>query len=115
MKSGDKIKFGEQYCKEERREDLLGQTIMLTPQLFEEDNGLTTYFSEAPGIYDVEEQEADSIYHLFGDYLENVHDCEVIPATEEDLLALKKEQEEMKAAIDKEYEQMGEYFSNLKE
>ena len=51
MISGDKIKFGEEFCERTCRPYLLNKTIMLTPQLFEEDNGLFTYTSECPGIF----------------------------------------------------------------
>lgn len=115
MKNGDKIKFGEQYCQENGRMNLLNQTIMLTPQLFEEDNGLYCYQSEAPGIYVAEAEEPDSIYHLFGEDLSETLDCEVIPATEEDILKIKKMQQESIDAINRDYEKMGEYFSKLEE
>jgi hypothetical protein len=113
MKSGDKIKFGEKYCKKTGRLDLLNKTIMLSPQYFEEDNGLYVYEVECPGIYDSENEEADSIYHLFGNNLEGIHDCEIIPATKEDLLLIQKQKEEEQKALVEEHEQMVKYFAEL--
>lgn len=81
IERGDSVKFGEQYCKENNREDLIGKTVKLTPQYFEEDNGLYTYYSECPGIYNEANKEADSIYHLFGNDFENFMDCELIKGT----------------------------------
>ncbi|WP_313568803.1 hypothetical protein [Acetoanaerobium noterae] len=78
------------YCEEYGREDLLGEIIMLTPQTFEYDNGLYTEYQESAGIYNEEEGEPESIYHLFGNKLENILDCELIPATEEDLEIINK-------------------------
>lgn len=92
MKSGDKIVFGKEYCEKTGSIHLLNKTITLTPQLFEEDNGLYTYMSECPGIYDSEGEEAESIYHLFGNNLENIYDCLVIPASTEDTAEFQREE-----------------------
>lgn len=83
--NGDKIIFGPIYCQETGREDLLGKTIMLTPQFFEHYNGFYSEYQECPGIYLEGYEEADSIYHLFGNELEEFYDCILIPATPEDL------------------------------
>lgn len=80
---GDSIKFGEKYCKKYGCEDLIAKTIMMTPQYFEEDNGLYVYTSECAGIYDEEKEEAESIYHLFGNNFEYFMDCELIKGTNE--------------------------------
>lgn len=85
IERGDSVKFGEKWCREHRREDLVNKVVKLTPQWFEEDNGLFTYYSECPGIYDEECEEADSIYHLFGNNFENFMDCELIKGTEADV------------------------------
>ena len=87
---GDSVKFGGKWCKEYRRDDLLNQVVKFTPQWFEVDNGLYTYETECPGIYDVESQEADSIYHLFGNNFENFMDCELIKGTVADKEAYQK-------------------------
>lgn len=84
IERGDSVKFGEKWCKEHGREELINQTVKLTPQYFEYDNGLYTSEQECPGIYDKENQEANSIYHLFGNDLEDFMDCELIKGTEED-------------------------------
>lgn len=114
MKIGDKIVFGQEYCQQTGLSHLLNKTIMLTPQYFEEDNGLHTYQVECPGIPPQDDHdEPDSIYHLFGDDLADIYDCEIIPAKEEDVQAIKKAQEAEQRAIDEYYADMGKYFSNL--
>lgn len=84
IERGDSVKFGERWCKENGREDLVNQVVKFNPQWFEVDNGLYTYETECPGIYDEENQEADSIYHLFGNNFENFMDCVLIKGTVED-------------------------------
>jgi hypothetical protein len=105
IERGDSIKFGEQWCKEHGSEDLIGKTIKLTPQYFEEDNGIYTYESECPGIYDESDDEAHSIYHLFGNDLSNILDCELIKGTEEDKEAYQK-------IIQDEIDKENEYWAN---
>lgn len=85
IERGDSILFGEAWCKENNRQDLMGKTVKLTPQYFDEDNGLYAYESECPGIcMDEEGDEAESIYHLFGNKFEGFMDCQLIKGTEED-------------------------------
>lgn len=84
IERGDSIKFGKKWCKEHGSEELVEKTIKLTPQYFEEDNGLYTHYSECPGIYDADNDEAESIYHLFGNNFENFMDCVLIKGTEAD-------------------------------
>ncbi len=110
MKSGDKIKFGKKWCEEMGEEHLLGKTIMLTPQIFEYDNGLYSEEQECPGIYNKEAQESDSIYHLFGNNLESFYDCELIPATEEDLKMIEEQKGNEEEEIARQYGDMAEYF-----
>lgn len=105
IERGDSILFGEQWCKKHGSEDLKGKTVKLTPQYFEEDNGLYTYDSECPGIYDAEEGEAHSIYHLFGNEFENFMDCALIKGTEED----KKDYQKI---IQDEQDRMDQFWSN---
>lgn len=72
---GDKIKIGPKYAKEYN----FNQTeITLIKTVFEYDNGLYVVDQEAPGIYNEESKEYDSIYHLFGNDIEDFMDCEVI-------------------------------------
>lgn len=84
IERGDSIKFGEIYCKEYNREDLFGKIVKLTPQYFENDNGLYVSTTECPGIYDEANDEPESIYHLFGNNLENIMDCQLIKGTIKD-------------------------------
>ncbi|MFC4712256.1 hypothetical protein [Planococcus dechangensis] len=114
MKNGDKVKFGEDFCERTGRPYLLGKTIMLTPQFFEEDNGLYTYMSECPGILITEaDDEPESIYHLFGNDLKCIYDCEIIKATGEDIAEINRQREKYENARNKEYEDMVEFYSNL--
>ena len=113
IKSGDKIKFGIVYCNKECRKDLLNKTIMLTPQSFEYDNGLYTEDQVCPGIYNEAEGEPESIYHLFGNHFESFYDCQLIPATEEDLKLIadiKKAEEEL---ILQDMQNMVDFFEGL--
>ncbi len=57
---------------------------MMTPQWFEDDNGLYCFDIECPGIFNAKEEEADSIYHLFGNKLEWLMDCTFIKGTQSD-------------------------------
>lgn len=86
IERGDSITFGAEWCKEHHREELMGRTVKLTPQYFEDDNGLYCYEREYPGVRDEESEESDSIYHLFGNEFERFMDCELIKGTEEDKL-----------------------------
>ena len=114
LKSGDKIKFGKKYCRKTGRKDLLGKSIMLTPQYFDEYNGLYCYQSECPGIWNESENEADSIYHLFGNSLEDFLDCELIPAIEEDLEKIRLAKEAEEYLIAKQYGEMADFFKSNK-
>ena len=84
IERGDSVKFGEKWCKEFKREELTNQIIQFTPQYFEDDNGLYAYTTECPGVFFKGEEEAESIYHLFGNEFEYFMDCELIKGTEED-------------------------------
>lgn len=110
IERGDSIKFGEKWCMERGREDLVNQVVKLTPQWFEDDNGLYSYETECPGIYDKENEEADSIYHLFGNQFENFMDCELIKGTEEDKKEYKKIIQDQNDAEAKQWE---EFASSL--
>ncbi|MGY3186469.1 hypothetical protein [Lysinibacillus sp. TE18511] len=110
IERGDSVKFGEKWCKEHGREDLLNQVIKFTPQWFEDDNGLYSYETECPGIYNEECEEVDSIYHLFGNTFENFMDCELIKGTVED----KEEYEKIiQGKNDAEAKCWNEYAANI--
>ena len=84
IERGDSVKFGAEWCKTYRREDLIGKIVKFTPQWFEYDIGLYTVDEECPGIDNGENAEPDSIYHLFGNNFENLMDCELIKGSDED-------------------------------
>lgn len=73
---GAKIKIGKLYAEEFGFDE--GQIIELVQGYFEHDNGLYTETQMAPAIWVEDQKEYDSIYHLFGNNLENFLDCEVI-------------------------------------
>ena len=76
---GTKIKIGELYSKSHRFKS--GEIITLINGTFEEDNGLYCYDVDCPSILNTEDEEMDefdSIYHLFGNDIENFMDCEII-------------------------------------
>lgn len=52
--------------------------IELIKGTFERDNGLYCYDVTAPSIWDEEEKDFDSIYHLFGNDLQRFSDCEIV-------------------------------------
>lgn len=106
IERGDSIKFGKKWCKAHKSNDLINKVVKLTPQWFEEDNGLYCYETECPGIWDEENQEADSIYHLFGNNLEDFMDCELIKGTKEDIAAYQKIIEDRADAEAKNWERM---------
>lgn len=87
IKGGDSITFGEKWCLENDREELTGKTVKLEPQYFEYDNGLYVSYDVAPGIpaeMNDYNEEADSIYHLFGNTFERFMDCTLIKGSKND-------------------------------
>jgi|ERR1035437_7219878 hypothetical protein len=72
---GAKIKIGEQYSEMCGFKE--GQVIQLVEGHFEYDNGLYTEDQTAPSYFNKEQNEFDSIFHLFGNDLEDFMDCEV--------------------------------------
>lgn len=112
MKSGDRIKFGPIYCNENYKEYLEGKTIMLTPQVFEYDNDLYFEYQDSPGIFEDEEEGPESIYHLFGNNLDKMLDCVLIPATEEDLETVRKITEEKRLKMEKEADDFVKFVEN---
>ncbi len=73
---GTKIKFGEKFAEENGYKS--GDIIELVDGTFEHDNGLYTEWQHSPSIWNEEQKEFDSIYHLFGNDLEDFMDCEII-------------------------------------
>ncbi len=106
---GDKITFGHIYCQKTNRKELLNKTIMITPQTFESYNGLYTYDQECPGICLKDYGEPDSIYHLFGNDLEEFYDCILITATPEDLRIIDDMRRVADEAITTDTEAMADY------
>ena len=76
LKVGDKIRIGKKYA--EKCGLITGEIIELIEGYFEHDNGLYTECIPAPSIATEDPGEFDSIYHLFGNDLENLMDCEVL-------------------------------------
>lgn len=73
---GTRIKLGEKYC--DGRSLMPGEIITLVKGEFEFENGLYTEIQTAPAIWNEEQKEFDSIYHLFGNDLECFDDCEIL-------------------------------------
>lgn len=76
LKVGTKIRIGKKYSDEYGFEH--NEVIELVEGFFEEYNGLYCYTSTAPSIWNEDQKEFDSIYHLFGNDLENFLDCEIV-------------------------------------
>lgn len=77
LQVGSKIRIGREYAKDH---GLLveGQVIVLVDGSFDCENGLYCYTENCPAIWNEQAKEFDSIYHLFGNDLENFMDCKVI-------------------------------------
>lgn len=73
---GAKIKIGKIYAKEHFCTE--GEILELVEGHFEYDNGLYTEDQTAPAVWDEKRKDFDSIYHLFGNDLEDFADCEVL-------------------------------------
>jgi hypothetical protein len=76
LKIGDSIKIGQASSKKCGLE--AGSTITLIEGFFECENGLYTETHTAPAIWNEENKEFDSIYHLFGNKLEDFLDSEKV-------------------------------------
>jgi len=72
---GAKIKIGKEYA-EYTQNFKEAEIIELIEGSFDEDNGLYCYTSYAPAVF--VEHDFESIYHLFGNNLEDFKDCEII-------------------------------------
>ena len=77
---GAKIKIGKEYAEENSCVE--GEIFELVEGHFEYDNGLYTEDQTAPSIWEEISKEFNSIYHLFGNNLENFMDCELLPTQE---------------------------------
>lgn len=75
---GAKIKIGEQYAKRFPSFFEYGQVIELVEGWFEHDNGLYVEDRACPSWWDNDEQDFQSIYHLFGNKFEDWMDCEIV-------------------------------------
>lgn len=115
FKEGDSVQFGREYCEYTGKEYLLGQTVMLRYQYFEYDNGLYTEDQSCLGIYNEEDEEADSIYHLFGNKLDGFMDCKLIEASESDLEFVRLDNERIMREREKEAQDMIDYFEKMYE
>lgn len=76
LQVGTKIKIGKKYSEEHGFEP--NQIIELVEGVFDEDNGLYTTTSTAPSVWNETLDEFDSIYHMFGNNLEDFMDCEIV-------------------------------------
>lgn len=81
---GAEICIGKEYSEFTNGRFKQGQIITLIKGWFEHDNGLYCEDKECPSIWDDEEEDFESIYHLFGNNFEYFMDCEILksPATD---------------------------------
>lgn len=75
---GAKIKIGYEYFKNYSSFFYSGQIIELVEGWFEVDNGLYVDSVSCPAWWNDEDEDFESIYHLFGNDLEDFMDCEVV-------------------------------------
>ena len=73
---GAKIKIGKQYAENFNFQN--GEIITLVEGTFHTDTGFDTVTSHSPSIWNKEENDFDSIFHLFGNNFEDFLDCEII-------------------------------------
>ncbi|MCA9340426.1 MAG: hypothetical protein KDA17_05920 [Candidatus Saccharibacteria bacterium] len=74
---GARVRIGEKYS-EETPYFKPGEIITLIEGEFDHDNGLYSEIQTAPAIWNEQAKDFDSIYHLFGNNLEDFADCEVL-------------------------------------
>jgi len=78
LQVGDKIKIGKKYAEEHFNFEE-GEIITLIQGYFDVYNGLYNTTETAPSIKSKYSDDGyDSIYHLFGNSMENFMDCEII-------------------------------------
>lgn len=73
---GTKIKIGENYAKDYGF--TVGEVIELIEGSFERYNGLYDETEKCPAIWVEDDKDFSSIYHLFGNDLDDFMDCEII-------------------------------------
>lgn len=73
---GTKIRIGEQYAQKIGGY-IAGDVIELVEGYFDYDNGLYCETQTAPAVWCEAQHDYDSIYHLFGNDLENFMDCKI--------------------------------------
>lgn len=73
---GTKIQIGKKYSEQYGFKE--GEIIELMEGYFERDNGLFTVEETAPSVWCKKQKDFDSIYHLFGNDLENFLDCKIL-------------------------------------
>lgn len=78
---GARIQLGEHFCKDSYGW-IPGEVITLVLGSFEHDNGLYTQDDFCPAVWDEKQKDYDSIYHIFGNDLENFKDCVILPESE---------------------------------
>lgn len=79
LKVGTKIRIGKKYAHEFGFKE--GDIIELVEGFFDYENGLYTETQTCPAIWDEQQKDFNSIYHLFGNELEYWLDCEIIDET----------------------------------
>jgi hypothetical protein len=74
---GAKVKIGAEYAAM-NPDYSEGDVIELVEGFFERINGFNNEIDTAPSVWNDRLKEYDSIYHLFGNRLENFRDCVVL-------------------------------------
>lgn len=74
---GTQIKIGENYASK-YTEFTSGEIIELVEGWFENDNGLFVEDVSCPAVFNEPQKQFHSIYHLFGNNLEDFADCQII-------------------------------------
>jgi len=106
FKPGDSIKFGPEWCANCGLEELAGKTIMMQPHLFDYDDDMGGGWEEAPGMMLEGWSDPESIFHLFGNNLDEMMDCEHIKGGAQEKAAYQK-------VIDDRRKQQDEWHSRL--
>lgn len=75
---GARILLGEEYCKTYNDAFKPGSIIELVEGSFGFDNGFDCVVQMAPATWNTILHEYDSIYHLFGNGLEEFMDCKIL-------------------------------------
>jgi hypothetical protein len=78
LKVGVSVEIGKRYVRKHGGFKV-GEVITLIQGTFERDGSDYTITETAPSIWDESQQDYDSIYHLFGNDLEDFEDCKILP------------------------------------